>query len=126
MLYRVLADAVLALHFCFILFVVLGWLPALRWRWIVLPHLIAAAWGALIMFGGWICPLTPLENHFRRLGGESGYSDSFIERYLLPIIYPGALTREIQLVLGCAVVAINVAAYAWTWRRSRKPRKQQP
>ena len=122
MLYRLIADVVLAVHFGFILFVVLGWLPALRWRWVAWPHLIAATWGALISFAGWYCPLTPLENRFRRLGGESGYSESFIEHYLLPIIYPGALTREVQIALGFAVVAINVAAYAWMWQRRKKLR----
>ncbi len=63
------------------------------------------------MFMGWICPLTPLENRLRRLAGGEGYSEGFIEHYILPIVYPEALTREIQIYLGIAVVLINLIIY---------------
>ncbi len=111
MLYHILADIVLAIHFLFILYVVLGALLVLKWHWTVFIHIPAAFWGALIMFMGWICPLTPLENRFRRLAGGEGYSDSFIEHYILPIVYPEALTRDLQIYFGIAVVVINVVLY---------------
>lgn len=117
MTYRVLADGVLLLHLLFILFVVGGGLLVLRWPKLAWVHLPVALWGALIEFVGWICPLTPLENALRRLAGEAGYRGGFIEHYLLPIVYPGALTREIQLGLGLAVVVINAAVYALVLRR---------
>ena len=79
-------------------------------------------WGAVIELAGWVCPLTPLENHLRRLGGETGYAGGFIERYLLPIIYPAGLTREVQLVLGAVVVILNVVVYAFVLRRVRRRR----
>ncbi|WP_020565177.1 DUF2784 domain-containing protein [Methylosarcina fibrata] len=106
----ILADLVVAIHFSFILFVVLGGLLALKWRRIVWLHLPAAVWGALIEFAGWICPLTFIENRLRT-GHGSGYSSSFIEHYLIPVIYPSALTREIQIGLGLTVVLINVLIY---------------
>lgn len=114
---RLLADALLALHGLFILFVVFGGLLALRWPKMVWVHLPVALWGAAIEFGGWVCPLTPQENHFRRLAGEQGYAGGFVQHYLLPLIYPGALTREIQFGLGVFVILVNVAIYAWPWRR---------
>lgn len=120
MIYGILADGVLILHLSFILFVVLGGLLALRWRWIVWLHLPCAIWGLLIEVFGWICPLTPLENSLRRQAGEAGYGGGFIENYLLPVIYPGGLTREIQLGLAALVVAINVAVYAFVWRKRRR------
>jgi Protein of Unknown function (DUF2784) len=117
--WRVLADAVLALHFAFIAFVVLGGLTVLRWPRLAWLHLPAAAWGAGIAFIGGICPLTPLENHLRELGGESGYSGGFIQHYLTWLIYPSGLTRTIQVALGVFAVAVNVAVYAWLIRRRR-------
>lgn len=114
MIHRILADVTLALHFAFILFVVLGGLLVLWRPWIAWVHVPAAIWGALITFIGWICPLTPIENHFRRLGGEAGYTDSFIERYLVSLIYPGGLNRTGFVVLGIGVVAVNVGIY---WRQ---------
>jgi hypothetical protein len=118
-----LADAVLLVHLLFIVFAIGGGLLALRWRWMPWLHLPALAWGVTVEFTGRICPLTPLENTLRRAGGAAGYAESFIERYLLPLIYPGALTRELQLVLGGALLLINVVVYALVWRRRhrRKP-----
>ena len=115
-----LADAVLLVHLLFILFAVTGGLLALRWRWMPWLHLPALAWGATVEFTGWICPLTPLENALRQAGGAAGYAESFVGHYLLPLIYPGALTRELQLVLGGLLLLINAAAYALVWRRRHR------
>ena len=81
--------------------------PLLAWL-----HLPAVAWAALLEGLGWSCPLTPLENALRRLGDEPGYAGGFVERYLVPLIYPDALTRELQLALAAGVIAINAALYA--------------
>lgn len=124
MLYRILADAVVVLHFAFVLFVVLGGLFALRWPRAAWYHVPAALWGAGIEFVGGICPLTPLENRLRRLGGETGYAGGFVERYVLPVLYPEALTRDVQYVLGGIVIGLNVLIYAIVvrrWRARRAP-----
>ena len=83
MIYRALADAVVLLHFGVMLFILLGGLLVLRWRWVVFVHLPFAVWGVAIELGGWICPLTPLEIHLRRLGGEAGYAGGFIGPLLI-------------------------------------------
>jgi hypothetical protein len=121
-----MADLVVVVHFAFVLFVVLGGLLVLRWPWLAYAHLPAAAWGALIEFAGWICPLTPLEQSLRQKAGGQVYSGSFIEHYLLPLLYPSALTRDIQLVLGSAVLAINLAVYAYVLRRYLRPTGSYP
>jgi len=121
MLARWLADAVLLLHLAFILFVVLGGLLVLRRPKLAWLHLPAALWGALIEFTGGICPLTPLENALRRQGGEAGYQGGFIEHYIVPLIYPGSLTRPVQVALGAVVVLINLAVY---WRVARRARSR--
>jgi hypothetical protein len=82
-------------------------------------------WGAGIEFLGGICPLTPLENHWRRLAGELGYPGDFVEHYLLSALYPDGLTRQVQLALGALVLLINVAIYAWIFWRRRSDRRRQ-
>ena len=112
MLFRLAADLVVGAHFLFILFVVAGGFLAWRWRWLAWLHLPAAVWGAVIELMDWICPLTPLENEFRRRAGAVGYHGGFIEHYLLPIIYPAGLTSGIRILLGILVVLLNAFAYA--------------
>jgi hypothetical protein len=120
--YALLADALVLFHFAFVVFAVLGGLLAFRWRWMPALHLPALAWSALVEFNGWICPLTPWENALRAAGGEGGYSGGFIEHYLLPLLYPAALTRELQWTLGTALVAFNLVVYLLLWWRRRKDR----
>lgn len=116
-MYGFLADLVVGVHFLFVLFVVLGGLLALRWGWVAYLHIPAALWGAAIEFGGWVCPLTPLEHWLRLRAGSTSYSGGFIEHYLLPVLYPSALTRTIQLVLGTLVLVLNLAIYTYLLRR---------
>jgi len=114
-----LADFVVVLHFLFVLFVVLGGLLVLRWPRVAWLHVPAAIWGAAIELAGGICPLTPLENSLRRQAGGTGYSGGFIEHYILPILYPSALTRDIQLILGLLVLAVNLGIYGYVFSRKR-------
>jgi hypothetical protein len=123
MLYEVLADLILILHLCFILFVVLGGALALKWPRVAWTHLPAAAWGALVELTGWICPLTPLEIALRRTAGSAAYDTTFVERYLVPIVYPSGLTREIQMALGLCVLGLNLAVYGVVWRRGSRRRR---
>mgnify|MGYP001243667245 FL=1 len=120
MIYRALAELTLATHAVFIAFVVIGGFLAIRVRRVAWFHIPCAIWGALIEFAGWTCPLTPLENVLRRAGGEAGYNEGFIERYLLPLIYPGDLTRELQFLLGALAVGLNLIAYWLVFRRGVK------
>lgn len=121
MLYRLLADAVVIFHLAFVAFAVGGGLLALRWRWLPWLHLPVLAWAALVEFNGWICPLTPLENWLRAAGGAAGYAGGFIDHYLLPMLYPAQLTRELQWLLGGALVGFNALVYAaLLWRRHRR------
>ena len=121
MLFQALADLVVLVHLAFIVFVVLGGVLTLRWRRIAWVHIPAVLWSALLEFCGWICPLTPLENWLRHAGGASGYSGGFVEQYVVPIVYPAALTREAQVTLGLLVCVVNGAIYVRLWRFRRGP-----
>jgi hypothetical protein len=120
LIYRALADLILALHLVFVLFVVLGELLVLRWPRAAWLHVPAAIWGVLIEFTGWICPLTPLENSLRTRGGEAGYNGGFIEHYVQPLLYPAGLTRSTQVVLGSLVLVLNLTAYGIALSRMRR------
>ena len=118
--YSLLADLVVGLHLAFVVFVVLGGLLVLRWPRVAWLHLPAVAWGALIEWRGWICPLTPLEVELRRRAGEAGYDEGFLDHYVIPLLYPPGLTRELQLGMAAGVVVLNAAVYgAVLWRRRR-------
>jgi hypothetical protein len=120
MMYRFMADLVVLFHFAFILFGTFGGLlirVKKRFLWIHLPVVV---WITMIEFVGWICPLTPLENHLRQVGGAAGYQGGFVEHYILPIIYPAGLTRNIQIGLGLSALAINILIYFYVYRYYRK------
>ena len=119
MWFRLAADGVLILHLAFILFVLFGAAMAVRWRWIPLVHLPAATWGVIIELSGGVCPLTYMENDFRLKAGQSGYTESFVEHYILDIIYPAGITTDIQFVLAGVVIVINIALYGWLYARRR-------
>jgi hypothetical protein len=119
MVFRILADATVVLHFVFILFVLLGGVLVAHWPRAAWIHLPAAGWGAFVEFAGWICPLTPLENWLRRHGGGPAYTTSFVEYYLVPVLYPSSLPRELQWGLGGLVLVVNVAVYLVVLRRRR-------
>ncbi len=117
MLYTTLADLVVLAHLGFVVFVVIGGAAALRWPRLAWVHLPAAAWGALVEYAGWICPLTPLENALREAGGQAAYSGGFVEHYVVPMLYPEALTRGAQIALGSVVLLVNGMVY---WRLARR------
>jgi hypothetical protein len=124
--YRFLADATMALHLGFVAFVAAGGLLVLRWPRLAWLHLPCSGYGALIEFFRWTCPLTPLENQLRRLGGQAGYGGGFIERYLVPIIYPEPFPFWLSAALGTAVLLVNGAVYAALLARVRRHRAGGP
>jgi len=124
MFYQFLADAILLFHLLFILFALLGGIFVLYRRWVVFVHLPAAVWATFVGFTGWICPLTPLEKHFREVSGDLGYSGGFIEHYIIPVIYPAALEMDMHLLLGYIALVINLVIYMFVLYRKLKGRNQ--
>jgi hypothetical protein len=121
-IYSRLADLVVVVHFLFILFVIFGGLFSFASSKWALLHVPAVLWGAGTEFFGLICPLTPLENRLRLAADSENYPGGFIDHYLVPIIYPDGLTREIQLVLGVFVLLLNLLVYAAVMARKLRQR----
>jgi hypothetical protein len=122
MIYRLGAELVILCHFAFVAFVVLGGLLALYRPRVAFVHIPAALWGAATELLGIVCPLTPLEQRLWRLAGETGYAGDFLDHYLTSILYPTGLTRAVQLCLGTALLAFNLALYGWAFAHHRKRR----
>jgi hypothetical protein len=120
MIWSLLADALVILHFGFTAFVIFAGFLTWRWPRLAFLHLPALAWGCWVEVSHSICPLTPLENHFRHLGGEAGYTEGFLAHYLVRVLYPPGLTWHIQWELAAVLIALNVIAY-WGLIRRRRP-----
>jgi len=123
--YQIAADLIVLVHFAFILFVIGGGFIVLKWRWFIWLHLPAAAWGTLAITFRWICPLTPLENSLRRASGNSSYSGGFIRHYLEPIIYPTGFDPSVYMLMGIAVILINLAIYSIVFFSAGKDRSEK-
>src|SRR5687767_12887083 len=90
--YRILADAVLLLHFGIVLFVIGGLVLVLagNWRgwgwvnalWFRLLHLATIAFVVVQAWLGQVCPLTTLESWLRVRGGTAAYGKSFVEHWV--------------------------------------------
>ena len=120
------ADLVVMAHGMFVLFAVLGGLLVLRHRWWAFLHVPAFLWAGFIELTGGICPLTPLENRLRLSGGGSAYEGDFIAQVLLPLLYPEALTRNIQILMGVFVLLLNAAIYLAVLHRIRQGKNRRP
>lgn len=119
-----LATLTAGLHITFIVFVIAGGVLVQRWPRIIFLHVPAFLWGAFVEITGIPCPLTALENTYRALALEQRYDVSFLEHYLLPLIYPElllgrALPPGFFVAIGVAVLAINAAVY-WTVFKARR------
>lgn len=125
-MYPLLADAVAIVHALFVVFVVAGGVLALRWPRVAWVHVPAAVWGVLVEVMGWECPLTPLEDRLRTLGGAAAAHGDFVARYVLPVLYPERLTPTVQQGLGAFVVAVNLVVYAFVILRRRAARSASP
>lgn len=111
MSYNIGATAIALVHLAFILFVLFGGFAVLRWPRLMWLHVPAAAWGVLIEFFGWWCPLTKWENYFLRQAGRAGYGGGFVSHYIMPVIYPAGLTRGLEIAIGAFVLLLNAAIY---------------
>lgn len=97
-LYLFLADAILMLHFAFVVFVVGGliviWIG--RWRrwnfvrniWFRVAHLAAIGIVAAESIAGIVCPLTTWEDQLRLLAGRNEiYQGSFIQHWIHRVMF---------------------------------------
>jgi hypothetical protein len=110
-LYGFVADGTLVAHFAFVLFAVAGGFLMLLRPSLIWVHAPVVVWSALVNLLGWTCPLTPIENHFRRLAGARSYTEGFVFHYIGPLVYPRGMPRQLELVAGLSILAWNAVVY---------------
>ena len=119
-MYELAAGIILIIHFLFILFVVFGGLLFFASVKVIFIHIPALIWGSYIELTNSICPLTYLENWFLHKANLTTYSEGFIQNYLVPIVYPVSLTKDLQIYLGIALIVINIVFYAFIFNKLKK------
>ncbi len=125
--YQLAADAMLILHFLFVVFVVGGLLLVflgywLGWRWIYGIrfrglHLAAIGYVVLQSWLGAICPLTVWEMQLRELAGDPTYQGGFIAFWLHRLLFyqaPPAVFVLVYSLFGALVVL------SWFWIRPKR------
>ena len=119
-MYLIAANLTLIIHFIFIIFVVFGALLFLISKKIVFIHFPFLIWGCYVEFTNSICPLTYLENWFLLKANLTTYSQGFIQNYLIPIVYPENLTKDLQIYLGILLLLINMFFYTFIFIKLKK------
>ena len=119
-MYELAAEIILIIHFLFIIFVIFGALLFFVAKKIVFIHIPAIIWGTYIELTHSICPLTYLENWFLHKANLTTYSEGFIQNYLVPIVYPVSLTKDLQIYLGITLIVINIIIYAFIFNKLKK------
>ena len=121
-MYELAADLTLIVHFTFIIFIAFGALLFFVSKKIIYVHIPALIWGIYMELTHSVCPLTYLENWFLEKANLSAYSESFIQHYLIPIVYPKNLTEDLQIYLAIVLMVANAIIYGLIIIKSqRKP-----
>jgi len=119
-MYELAANLTLIVHFAFILFVIFGALLFFITKKIIFIHIPAFVWGSYIELTNSICPLTYLENWFLNKANLTTYSEGFIQNYLVQIVYPVNLTKDLQIYFGLTLIVINIIIYAFIYKVMKK------
>jgi len=114
-----LAEAVVAVHLLFILWVIGGVLvvrlhPKLQW-----VHIASLAYGIFIEVVPWPpCPLTVLEQMLVDRAGFAAYHGSFLLHYLNEVVYP-SVPPDLLVALAVLFCAGNLVYYIFAWQKRK-------
>jgi len=111
MIFRVLADIVVLVHFLWIVFLIFGAFPGIRIRAVKIVHLAALAFAFVIQVFGWYCPLTHLEIWLRNRHDQGlSYAGSFIIHYVEKVVYLD-VSFNLIFVLTIILIVVNLVIY---------------
>lgn len=130
-IYRLLADFVVILHFGYVMSVILGLVAILmgrlfKWEWVRNPwfrgtHLAMILVVVLESWIGFTCPLTTWENQLRALAGQSTHRGAFIADFVHELLFIDAepwVFTVCYTLFGTAVIA-SLFLVPPRWRRDQ-------
>ena len=125
-LYIIVVAVVVAAHFAFIGYLVVGGFVALRWPRTIFLHMLAVVWGVGSLSMHLPCPLTDLERWARaRAGMAPLQSDGFIAHYITGVLYPADAVGVVESVVF-AVVIVSWGLFAYAVVRGRRRSSLRP
>ncbi|MFN3533604.1 MAG: DUF2784 domain-containing protein [Candidatus Brocadia sp.] len=111
MLFKILADIVVLIHFLWIVFLILGAFAGVRIRLFKFLHIGGLIFAIFLQIMGWYCPLTYLEVWLRSMHDPStAYPGSFIIHYVEKIVYI-ELSQNFILALTIILSGLNIWIY---------------
>lgn len=109
--YKILADAVVLVHFLWIVFLFLGGIWGRRSGTVKIFHLSGLAFALIIQIFNWFCPLTHLEFWLRgKHNPDLTYTGSFIIHYVERIVYM-EISQTIVLLFTILLCGFNALFY---------------
>jgi len=111
MVYKILADFAVLIHFSWILFLIFGAIWGRRYLTVKVLHLAGLAFAFVLHLFSLTCPLTYAEIYFRSMAGRgAAYSGSFIVHYVDRLIYL-AVPPLFLLAITIALCILNILMY---------------
>jgi hypothetical protein len=125
-LYIIVVAVVVAAHFAFIGYLMVGGFVALRWPRTIFLHILAVVWGVGSLSVHLPCPLTDLERWARARAGMAPLpSDGFIAHYITGVLYPADAVGVVAAVVF-AVVIVSWGLFAYAVVRGRRRSSLRP
>lgn len=111
-LWRLVANALAALHVGYVAFVVSGALLVSAWPPLIWVHLAAVAWAGATMIFNFGCPVTDWEKSALRRAGRDSYEEGFLQHHVLRRRFGPATVRRNHALLGISVILLNLVLYS--------------
>lgn len=112
---RILADLTVGIHILALLYIGFGGFLAWRWLKSIFVHVVFALWGVAVNLFPLPCPLTALEDYFRKVQGLGPLPGGFNAYYLYGTVIPRALLP----LVGVTAIGIVLISYVGVYHRWR-------
>jgi len=112
MIYKILADSVVFIHFLWIVFLFFGAIWGIKNRVVKIFHISGLVFAFVIQIFDWYCPLTHLEVWLRSKHSPAlTYTGAFIIHYVEKIVYI-EISRYLILIFTIFLCGFNLWLYS--------------
>lgn len=110
-MYNVLFELTVLVHFIWILFLIFGSLIGIRYKPVKYIHIAGLGFAIFLQVLRLDCPLTDLENYFRKKAGLKTYEEGFITYYLEKVVY---VEIEPFIIFIATIMLVFFHSYVYT------------